>query len=191
MSARYRLIQYVPDPFTDSRVTIGALVQVGGEVALERAEHIPGPNCLGTRQAWVNAHAVLDALAVTRVFDAPSAEVSALALIGEPQRVPAAVSDALKWVRTTVLPRKGEASWPCLGDKEVVNLKNKLDTANATIANLRARIADLEAPRLRLPGSLTFSNSTLEVQLLERRVARLEECFRKADPDETGWEGIP
>ncbi len=105
MSAQYRLIQYMPDPFTRTKVTVGALVRWNGQVRVATADALPGPQCLGGRSAWVNVRMILDAIGASENFELPSGDVSALALIGEVESVPRSVDDPVHWVRKAVLPQ--------------------------------------------------------------------------------------
>ncbi|MBZ4335488.1 MULTISPECIES: hypothetical protein [unclassified Corallococcus] len=107
MTARFRLVQYMPDPFAGTKVTVGALVESGGRVELVRAPALPGPACIGSRSAWVTMQLVLDALSGCSELDVRSGEVSSLAGLSEPRRIPDGVDNPVAWVESFVLPQKG------------------------------------------------------------------------------------
>lgn len=106
MSARFRIVQYVPDPFSGTRFTIGALVQSGGRVELARAPWLPGPGCIGGRKAWATMQLILDTLSTPGRFDIASGELSALAQFSEEIAIPAGVTDARAWLEARLLPQK-------------------------------------------------------------------------------------
>lgn len=107
MTARFRLVQYMPDPFAGTKVTVGALVESNGRVELVRAPLLPGPHCVGGRSAWVTMQLALDALSTCSALDVRSGEVSALAGLTEPRRVPENVENPVAWVESFVLPQRG------------------------------------------------------------------------------------
>ncbi|MBZ4419380.1 hypothetical protein [Myxococcus sp. RHSTA-1-4] len=106
MSAKFRLVQYVPDPFVGTKITIGALVEHDGQVELARAPWVPGPGCIGGRKAWSTMQLILDSLSTPARFDLPSGELSALAQLGEERLVPAGVGSAREWLEAKLLPQK-------------------------------------------------------------------------------------
>ena len=107
MSARFRLVQYMPDPFAGTKVTVGALVESNGRVELVRAPALPGPSCVGGRSAWVTMQLVLDSFATCAEFDVRSGEVSSLAGVTEAHRIPEDVTNPVAWVESFVLPQRG------------------------------------------------------------------------------------
>ncbi|WP_426755665.1 hypothetical protein [Myxococcus sp. Y35] len=107
MTARFRLVQYMPDPFAGTKVTVGALVEAHGRVELVRAPALPGPNCVGSRSAWVTMQLVLDSLAGCSELDVRSGEVSSLAGLTVPHAIPDGVDDPVAWVESFILPQKG------------------------------------------------------------------------------------
>jgi hypothetical protein len=109
MMARYRLIQFVPDPFERTRLTVGALVDSGmGGPRLARARHFPGPAFLGSKAAWTVLQLILDGMA-SAPFDMPSGEASPLALLSDPEEIPAGADDPFEWVERAILPKPYEA----------------------------------------------------------------------------------
>lgn len=108
MSARFRLVQYMPDPFAGTKVTVGALVEAGGRIELVRARALPGPKCIGGRAAWFTMQLVLDSLTTNSSFELRSGEVSSLAGLSEPITVPADVENPVAWVESYMLPQPSE-----------------------------------------------------------------------------------
>lgn len=105
MTARFRLVQYMPDPFSRTKITIGALVEVDGRVELVRARTLPDPEYMGGRTAWATMQRVLDLLETPAGFDIHTGEISPLAGFTEPRGIPAEVEDPVAWVTSTVLPQ--------------------------------------------------------------------------------------
>jgi len=106
VTTRFRLVQYVPDPFAGSKVTIGALVESAGHVEFARASWLPGIGGVGGRKSYFAMHAILDALASPSRFDMPSGEVSPLARLGEELHIPAGVTNPRAWLEKYLLPQK-------------------------------------------------------------------------------------
>lgn len=102
MSARYRLVHFVPDPFLGGRVPVAALVEQDGAVSVARLPHLPGPACLGGQAAWSLVQIVLDDLAETTRFDHPPDCLGPQALFDKVRLVPAGVVDAKNWVEATL-----------------------------------------------------------------------------------------
>ena len=103
MSARYRIIHFVPDPFLGGRVPIAALVeQSDGRIHVAKSPHIPGPNCLGSRAASSLVQIILDDLssAATR-FDRLPISIGPQAILDEkPREIPHGVKDPVHWIES-------------------------------------------------------------------------------------------
>ncbi len=107
MSASYRIIHFVPDPFSGARVPVGALVDYGPgrSVRFAPAGHLPGPGCVGGRRMYSVMSMVSEMLGKHPVDQGVPPSISPMASIGPTQPVPAGVSDPLLWVQSFVLPR--------------------------------------------------------------------------------------
>src|SRR5689334_3210698 len=68
MKAKFRLVHFLPDPFTGSRIAIGALVQVGGRAKFVRAGRLPDAGCVGGRDAWAAMQMAIDSLTAAEDF---------------------------------------------------------------------------------------------------------------------------
>jgi hypothetical protein len=106
MTARYRLLQYVTDPFAGTRVPFAAIVRQGGILRTTRAQHIPGPDCVGGAGAGALLRAVSELLDQVTSFDDLPGTFGPHFTLSEPWSVPAEVVDAVDWIRSNVLPRK-------------------------------------------------------------------------------------
>ncbi len=112
MTARYRLVHYIPDPFTGARMPLGAVVQgVDGAVRVVRVEHLP-LGCIPDRTeqlALLQISAMLDSIdqpdRLPRSFG-PDTTLSAA------QAVPAGVADPLSWVSNLLNPPRKSADKP-------------------------------------------------------------------------------
>ena len=105
MTASYRLVHYVPDPFAEAQFALGAVVSVGQDVRGAPATHLPGPDCLGGA-----AHARLALLLSRQLGDIDSiAQIERLfgpqVQLSRPYTLPAGVADPVTWVQAHVLPR--------------------------------------------------------------------------------------
>ncbi len=110
MKAQYRIVHFVPDPFSGYRVPIAALVREGERLAVARSLHLPGPDCVGGRVARSTIELILAALNEATTFDQLPPFAGPHALLSDAADVPVAVEDAVEWVRHCVLPRAPEAT---------------------------------------------------------------------------------
>lgn len=102
---RYKLIYFVPDPFTMGRIPIGALVDDGARVASVIAAHLPGAECLGGHKSAALLRMIIRDLSEVKSFELPRS-ISPHAKLDEERVLPSRVEDPGLWVRTHVLPSK-------------------------------------------------------------------------------------
>lgn len=117
MTATYRLIHFVPDPFTGMRFPLGAIVAESGNVRVTKVAKLPSASCLGDHTlalAIQRLHGRLDAIASA---DALPAVFGPYASLTEPKEVPQGVTDAFSWVEGLINP-------PRLEMKQVVTPRN-------------------------------------------------------------------
>lgn len=105
MSARFRIVHFVPDPFAGSRIAIAALVNVNGRWELARARSLPGIACAGGLRAYSTMQMILERLSTTERLDGLPASVGPQAVLGDEKEVPTGISDPTAWVQAMVLPR--------------------------------------------------------------------------------------
>lgn len=110
MTARYRIVHFVPDPFVGSRVPVAALVEQHGTLSVAKVPSLPSPTCLGGRQAWSLVQVMLDDLAEATRFDRLPAGLGPQAHLDAVRRVPDGVVEAKKWVETMLAAHLGVAS---------------------------------------------------------------------------------
>lgn len=106
MPGRYRLHEFVPDPFLGSGVPYGALVETGGTVRAALAERVPGPDCLGSLPAARALAHCRELAGSLRSFDALPLGAGPQVRLGPVVHVPAGVEDAAHWIVTHLLPQK-------------------------------------------------------------------------------------
>ncbi|ATB36263.1 hypothetical protein CYFUS_001677 [Cystobacter fuscus] len=106
MRTRFRIVHFVPDLVAGSRVPIAALVESEGRVQVARAEHIPGPHCVGGKAAWFSLRMALEDLDFTDSFEQLPRSLGAFVHMDEARFVPATVTDPVQWVERHVLPRR-------------------------------------------------------------------------------------
>ena len=112
MSAEFRIIHFISDPFLGARIPVAALLREEGDdkVQVVRAQHLPGPECLGGAEYSAALRMVLEFLDASPTFDQLPNTVGPLVAMAEPMQVPDAIRDPAKWL-SKVLPTraKGEA----------------------------------------------------------------------------------
>src|ERR1017187_6147506 len=69
MTARYRVVHFVPDPFTGARIPLAAIVAGGGGVSIASAGHVPGAVCLGRPSTYAAMQMVLESLSTVESLD--------------------------------------------------------------------------------------------------------------------------
>src|SRR5947208_1973368 len=69
MNAKYRLVHFLPDPFSGAQVPIAALVGGEGGVVVTRADHLPGAACLGSPERQSALECVLESIIDARTLD--------------------------------------------------------------------------------------------------------------------------
>lgn len=104
MSAEFRIIHFVSDPFLGARFPVAALLrEEGDEVRVIRAQHLPGPDCLGGAAYSAALRMVLEALDASPTFDQLPETAGPMVTMAEAMPVPDAVRDPAKWL-LQVLP---------------------------------------------------------------------------------------
>ncbi|MCP3100301.1 hypothetical protein LZ198_15630 [Myxococcus sp. K15C18031901] len=107
MSAHYRLVQFLPDPFSGARVPIAALVRdADRRVQVARAPHVPGPHCVGGKALWVAMQMAIEELDRATRFDMLPPTVGPHVRLDHEVRIPESISNPAHWVQSTVLPQR-------------------------------------------------------------------------------------
>ncbi len=101
-TARYRLIHFVPDPFSGARVPVAAVLQAHGRLSVHEMPHRPGPDCLGGRERVAVVHMMLEGLGRMSSFDQLPISFGPQAMLDGAREVPAGV-DAQKWLERLLL----------------------------------------------------------------------------------------
>ena len=106
-SLTYRIVQFIPDPFSGARVPLAALVSDGKEVRVVRASLIPDADCLGGPRRAALARMIVSALRGATEVDQLPAAVGPQAVLDKARRVPVPDLDAAEaWVRDHILPHR-------------------------------------------------------------------------------------
>lgn len=106
---QYRLVHFVPDPFSGARMPVAALVQQeSGKVQVARALHLPGSDCLGRATAEQAMLMALDSLEGAESFTSLPRSAGPHVMLDLPRAVPEDVPDAVAWVEKQVLPQRPE-----------------------------------------------------------------------------------
>jgi hypothetical protein len=107
MSARFRIVHFMPDLLSGARVPIAALIErEDRHVQMARADLIPGPAFVGGRAAWSSLNMALEDLTFATSFEILPRSIGPFVHMDEARIVPASVGDPVDWVRKHVLPRK-------------------------------------------------------------------------------------
>jgi hypothetical protein len=129
MSAEFRIVHFVSDPFLGARIPVAALLRDHANVVrVVRAQRLPAPECLGGPKHAAALRMILDALDSAPAFDrlpqavevvaqlqygledsAPAFDrlpqaVGPFATMAEPRAVPDDVPAPAKWLGSHVLP---------------------------------------------------------------------------------------
>lgn len=106
MNASYRIVQFVPDPFSGWRVPVAALVKVGEAVRVVPSPVTPGPACLGGTPRAALFRMISEALVGADNLDHLPAGVGPQAVLEKVHLAPMADLDAAaRWVAEFVLPQ--------------------------------------------------------------------------------------
>ncbi len=100
MTARFRVIHFVPDPFSGGRVPIAALVEQAGHVHVAFAES--KWERLLPSNARLVARLIRESLGQRASFDDLPASSGPHALLGEVRIVPREVTEPVRWVRGAI-----------------------------------------------------------------------------------------
>lgn len=106
MTARFRIVHFLPDPFSGMRVPVAALVQGAGGVRVVRAPHTAGPGCVGGLATWHNMQGLVHGLDAVKEFDRLPMSMGPHVLLDVQREVPALVEDPESWVAKFILPQR-------------------------------------------------------------------------------------
>jgi hypothetical protein len=106
MSAEFRIVHFVSDPFLGTRIPVAAVLRESkNSVRVVRAQHLPGPECLGGAKFSASLRMLLDRLDKAPMFDRLPPTVGPFAMMASAQTVPEGIQDPAKWLGLHVLPR--------------------------------------------------------------------------------------
>jgi hypothetical protein len=106
MTARFRIVHFLPDPFSGMRVPVAALVQRADGVRVVRAPHTVGPGCVGGLAAWNNMQGLVHGLDAIEEFDRLPMSMGPHVVLDVQREVPALVEDPESWVAKFILPQR-------------------------------------------------------------------------------------
>ena len=109
MTARFRIVHFVPDPFSGMRVPVAALVQGPQGIRVVRAPHTLGPSCVGGLATWHNMQGLVQGLDAVKEFDRLPMSMGPHVTLDVQRDVPAQVEDPESWVAKFVLPQRPAA----------------------------------------------------------------------------------
>lgn len=115
---RYKLIYFVPDPFNQGRIPVGALVEDNNHARAVVASHLPGAECLGSHKNAALMRMILRDLNLVNKFELP-AFISPHVRLDSEHIIPLQIEDPFAWVHKHILPHKphsDEAQKPPLTD---------------------------------------------------------------------------
>lgn len=106
MTARYRLVQFVANPFAGAAMPIAALLEREGEVHLIPGR-APGAGCLGSVRSSRLVSLLMRELRYAQ-FESLPISVGPQAILSEIRPVPSGVRDPDKWIANVILARHPE-----------------------------------------------------------------------------------
>jgi hypothetical protein len=106
MTARFRIVHFVPDPFSGMRVPVAALVLGKSGLRIVRAPHTAGPGCVGGLATWHNLQGVVHGLDAVRDFDRLPMSLGPHVILDDHREVPERVDDPESWVAKFILPQR-------------------------------------------------------------------------------------
>lgn len=109
--SRYQIIYFVPDPFHDGRVPIGALVQSKHQAKAVIASRLPGTECLGGPKVAALMRMILRDLGNVNQFELPNF-ISPHVCLESECLLPPQIEDPFDWVQKNVLPHVPEDKKP-------------------------------------------------------------------------------
>lgn len=105
MSAEFRIVHFLSDPFLGGRIPVAAVLRDReNNVRVIRARHMPGAECLGGARYAAALRMVLDCLDGSPAFDRLPSSVGPFATMADPMPVPEGVRDPARWLGSHVLP---------------------------------------------------------------------------------------
>lgn len=118
MIARFRIVHFVPDPYSGGRLPIAALVSVDGRVTVARADD-KWQECLPHDARSAIAVILAELGTGTRAGWLPPT-VGPHAVLGEERSIPSGVSEPVEWVLTSILRTTGAG----VGEEQVAERRN-------------------------------------------------------------------
>ena len=104
MTAKYRVVHFVPDPYNGTRIPVAAIVAGAQGVSLASASLLPGAACLGRPALHATMRMVLESLYSINNLNALPVAVGPHAVLDVERDIPGEVTDPVAWVEAYVLP---------------------------------------------------------------------------------------
>ena len=105
MTACFRLLLFVPDPFKGMSWPLGAVVDTQDGLEVARSGRLPKAEALGSERTAQLARRMYRRLNEFCSFDAVPISFGPYAVLGEKRTVPEGVENPVQWIEEHVLPR--------------------------------------------------------------------------------------
>lgn len=105
MTARFRLLLFVPNPFNGMSWPLGAVVDTQDGLEVARSGRLPDAAALGSERTAQLARILHRHLNEFCSFDAVPISFGPYAVLGEKRTVPEGVENPVQWIEEHVLPR--------------------------------------------------------------------------------------
>ena len=110
MRSRFRIVHFLPDPFSGLRIPIGALVEHGRSVRAAVAPSLPDARCVGGQAAWSLMRMLAEELTTANDFGELPRSFGPQAVLADEQDLPAGVADPVRWIEEHILPQPAAIS---------------------------------------------------------------------------------
>jgi hypothetical protein len=107
MSARFRVVHFVPDPILGARVPIGAFVRDGGAVFVARARFVPDALCVGGSASAAVLRELLRDLERLAAAPSPTDAFGPHVFVDAERPMPDGVREPVRWLEAYLLPSAG------------------------------------------------------------------------------------
>lgn len=106
MTIRFKIIHFVPDPFSGARVPVGVVARrANGDVELITPGRLPSAACLGSESAHASLALLMEDLRKVDSFDVDVSDIGPHLVSTDDKSIAIREGDVESWFRKTLFPR--------------------------------------------------------------------------------------